>query len=190
MNFYEKYLKYKNKYLSLKGGDRFSDEFIENIKIIIDYVCKLPNIRFNSIIKEMLIFNIFLYSGFIYRKKLIEVFNKNRDDIPPKFKILQDGLWSSEEKIKLIFNNYGFSETNYDLLKDYSIKYYDNYPEIFNFNNDIDLAKYSSGNPLNINDLFCLIIMIINNNFDNIYICLLKKVTDLLIEKKNIKNLK
>jgi hypothetical protein len=190
MNYYEKYLKYKNKYLSLKGGDILNDEFIQNIEQIINYVL---NINYNADlsstlnIKRLLIFNILLYSGFLYRKKLIkEYIPLHAKKYLDKLKI--GGLWSFEEKIQSILKKIKLPETNFDFLKNYSMKYYDNYPEIFNFNNDIELAKYSYGNPLNINDLFCLIIMIINNKFDNIYICLLKNIKNINIEtEKNYK---
>jgi hypothetical protein len=201
MNFYKKYLKYKNKYLILKGGDfQLRPSFIEKIENIIKYIKNICYKRSvdrgnfdTKIVINRLIFNILLYGGFIFRKETII----DGDIGQSRLLIDNNGIFfNNEQKIIDILNeNYIFNSSNpndiscevkiiIDLLKKYSNYYYDNYPEIFNYNNNVIPSK--TVNDYNLNDLFCLLFMIIKDNTNSdTYFCLLKQIKYITIFNQN-----
>jgi len=197
----EKYLKYKNKYLILKGGEfQLRPTFIDKIDSIIKHIKNIVYTRsinkgnFDSKnIINRLIFNILLYGGFIFRKETII------DGNTPTSRSLIDSngiFFNNEPRITYILKeNYIFNSSNpteiscevkkiIDLLKKYSNYYYDNNPEIFNYNNN-NIPSKSVGD-YNLNDLFCLLFMIIkdNSNSDR-YFGILKQINHITILNEN-----
>jgi hypothetical protein len=215
MDFYLKYLKYKQKYLILKGGTPLKDIITKNIlkykhllSVIIQHVNKIiidTNADTNTdnyTIKLQLIFNILLYGVFIIREKILN--DQDFQDLGKKIQKSKLDLGSKEcnnkiirkeicdyinnnlldiiinDEINLLCKEDSQKQNFICVLKKYALKYYDNYPEIFNYNYDF-LNKEI--NNYNINDFFGLIFMTIKNYKSKVYIDLLLKIKEIKLPK-------
>jgi hypothetical protein len=183
MDYKKKYIKYKNKYLNLKGGLHQNDvKFIEDIKKIIEKVSIINYINSKNLddTKRRLIFNILLYSGFIFKKETIkDGFSHERYEL-----IENDGFFNfyNNDILCILKNHFENPQYIIEILLTYSRNYYDNFPEIFNYNSSFTTNTFTEKYllPNDINELFCLIITIIQNSSDNV------EYFDLLINTKQI----
>ena len=155
MNYYQKYLKYKNKYLQLqlqKGGN--FDLYRDTITYIIGYL--LNNLGASADNKKLLLYNIIIYGGII-------IFSTYPDELEmaERRETLNNIMINILDIIGDI-NKELYNELIHSINIFHTIEliffYYKFYPEIINLNIDSFLYK---GNSYSINEFFNLIFILI-----------------------------
>jgi Leucine-rich repeat (LRR) protein len=177
MNYYQKYLKYKNKYLQLQKGG-YTTFYINTLTKIIRYI--IIDLIASSDDKKLLLYNTIIYGGIIIFSKIKEMSRA----------ILRNIIKNILDIIKSNVSSILYSEL-YKFINDLSVidsifYYYKFYSEIINLN--IDSFLYKS-DLYSINEFFNLIFILIkcnNVNLCNIYLNN-RIIINTNISKKNIK---
>jgi Leucine-rich repeat (LRR) protein len=163
MNYYQKYLKYKNKYLQLqKGGctTPYRNTLTKIIRyIIIDLIASNDD-------KKLLLYNIIIYGVIIIFSKIEEVICEKEQRITLLRNIIQNILDIIKSNTSSVLHNQLYRFVKNPSVIDSIFFYYKFYSEIINLNIDSFLYK---NDLYSINEFFNLIFILIKCN--NVHLC-------------------